>query len=149
MVDGNSLCCGDAAQAVESSHIAGASAQRVPVCNALTLIRGGPVRATPSRASSACLGLATTSSERCRFLFERLIGDSSRPLGPRKSLLARGPVQRTLVMARQSRALQLGATSRAVVLAAIHSRRVHGLQRSTHACTRSELCVVETAGRAD
>jgi aryl-alcohol dehydrogenase-like predicted oxidoreductase len=33
-------------------------------------------------ASSACLSLATTSSGRCRFLFERFIGDASRSNGP-------------------------------------------------------------------
>jgi hypothetical protein len=42
--------------------------------------------------------LATTSSGRCRFLFERFIGDSSQPLGPRKSLIRGGPVQRTPVI---------------------------------------------------
>ena len=35
-----------------------------------------------ARASSACLSLATTSSGWCRFLIERFIGDSSRPVGP-------------------------------------------------------------------
>jgi hypothetical protein len=36
---------------------------------------------------------ATTSSGRCRFLFELFIGDTSRPLGREKCLVAGGPVQ--------------------------------------------------------
>ena len=45
----------------------------------------------------ACPSFATTASGRRRFLFERFIGDSSRPLGPRRSLIRGGPVQRTPV----------------------------------------------------
>jgi hypothetical protein len=47
-----------------------------------------------ARASSASLSWATTSSGRCRSLSERLVGDSSRLLGPRDSLPVGGPVQR-------------------------------------------------------
>ena len=60
--------------------------------------RPSPPSASPPPApSAACLSLATTSSVRCRSLFERVIWDSSWPLGPRNALTAGGPRQRTLV----------------------------------------------------
>jgi hypothetical protein len=37
---------------------------------------------TLTSSYSVCLSLATTSPGRRHFLFERFIGDSSRPLGP-------------------------------------------------------------------